>query len=655
MKFIKLITIHLFIFLLVIGLVKTSNAITKDDLPATYKGVNSAYRNKDWIAGINNLEEILKVTPADKNAIYNLALFYLRNNQLAEVMPTLQRLGNYNRLDEKLQPSVLRLYYETGIAYFVSSKFDSSSIYLKKVTVLDKEHFGSQYYLALSYFAQGKLDACDYRLEQAEKISPKSRLVKLRYSDLYLYRGQKALDSDAYNIALENFRLALTLHPTSELHYYIALSYHYIGDNNKAFDYIEKRLGLFRKNKDLFENKIKPLLLEIGNSLMRCGEYEQAKNVYNFILTKVDKENVLAHLQTSILLSSIGEFEEAIKEWEIAQNLDQSLPAEDLQNLKQHSAEYYLNIGKYYLKREQYPLATEQFQSVLVFSPNDTKAAEYLQKIEIRKNKIMMLLEFARKDITSAKQDNIAIAYLSTIEHLEDAQKLDPYNNEINKELKNVSDKIVKIVDEYYKKGKAFLEKNEYLKAKEHLDIAYQLEPGHSGVETEIPRLNAAISVYVKVLFNKAQDSIEIEDLRSALVILADARKLSPENEDVIMLYRETEINRLKLVDKYYYQGFRKMKRSDLEGAKELFTSVLNLDPNHENTLYNMTVVEQRMRARKGTSDEIRLLYYKGVELYLIGEYQKSIAKWKEVLELDPMNVEAAEGIADSEAKLGIR
>jgi cytochrome c-type biogenesis protein CcmH/NrfG len=79
---------------------------------------------------------------------------------------------------------------------------------------------------------------------------------------------------------------------------------------------------------------------------------------------------------------------------------------------------------------------------------------------------------------------------------------------------------------------------------------------------------------------------------------------------------------------------------------------VLTLDPENVRANDYITQMTGQTSEQKANSENVKALYYEGVNLYLDNKIPDAIDKWKQCLVLDPGNVNAQQNISKAQAKL---
>ncbi len=102
-------------------------------------------------------------------------------------------------------------------------------------------------------------------------------------------------------------------------------------------------------------------------------------------------------------------------------------------------------------------------------------------------------------------------------------------------------------------------------------------------------------------------------------------------------------------VDLALQSAGRKMVEEDKAGAKRLIEEALALDPNNARGNQMLKQLTGAKSAQKATAEEVKSLYFKGVDSYLDGKLDEAIATWKKVLALDPEHPDARRSVRQAQ------
>ncbi|MBN1899102.1 MAG: PorV/PorQ family protein [Spirochaetes bacterium] len=102
----------------------------------------------------------------------------------------------------------------------------------------------------------------------------------------------------------------------------------------------------------------------------------------------------------------------------------------------------------------------------------------------------------------------------------------------------------------------------------------------------------------------------------------------------------------------HYTKGLELLEKEDYDGAIAEFSTVIRFDPKYIEAEEYLKRAQAAKRKPTSYSKAIMSLYYKGIDLYVAGEYEKAIVEWKKILKIDPYNKLALRNISDAEKKI---
>ena len=155
----------------------------------------------------------------------------------------------------------------------------------------------------------------------------------------------------------------------------------------------------------------------------------------------------------------------------------------------------------------------------------------------------------------------------------------------------------------------------------------------------------------INKIISSASAALNKKDYRKARERYSDVLRLEPRNESA--LSGITRINQMIEEDITRYVAIAKQNvSSNPERAKDYFTRVLNLDPANKDANSGIERLTGRTSQVKIDANQVRVLYYEGVDNYVNGEIEKAIRIWENVLKIDKEHTEARKNIARAKEKL---
>jgi len=255
-------------------------------------------------------------------------------------------------------------------------------------------------------------------------------------------------------------------------------------------------------------------------------------------------------------------------------------------------------------------LAKQNYKEALKRLPSSEKLKSAFQSLQLKQGKRMAALELdllivQGEWLRERRLIEKELALVTSSNWFKEKQREDTHK---------ASKKIAGALSEH---GKLALEQGDLLRAERILGLAWQLDP------------NPAIEDALNSL-TKKQDSMVTKQLRSQA---EDARR-----------QRQAVVKSRQHMRKILIDSFRgALDSQQLSKAADLVTRLKllgELDDNERQLVQQL----ERLIAQQVKEDIAR-----GVEYYGLAQYEKAIASWKKVLELEPENEQALEHIARAE------
>ncbi|MFQ5855711.1 MAG: tetratricopeptide repeat protein [Anaerolineae bacterium] len=195
-------------------------------------------------------------------------------------------------------------------------------------------------------------------------------------------------------------------------------------------------------------------------------------------------------------------------------------------------------------------------------------------------------------------------------------------------------------VQEAVRRSEAALVAGKYDVAAHALESALNEVPNSPALEGRLRE------VQVQRYVDQGQAAFASGDYEVALDVFERVLRVDPEREDVVRQIGETRrrLNQMRQVEPVLEEGEAALSRGDYEIAVQRFEEVLNLDPS------NHRAVEGLTRARRGKKQslarEIERRLAEARQALAEGLYERSVELLERVLELDPEHAEARDVLA---------
>lgn len=444
----------------------------------------------------------------------------------------------------------------------------------------------------------------------------------------------------------------------------------------------EKKMAQQAAEEAKKKDRIKKLLQQ-GDQNLTSGKYEKAIAAYTEAL-ELDKENKEA----------VQKLEQAKIAQEQAR-LAQKKEEEQKLQIKNH-----LEKGKTLYSAGNYQDALKEFQAVLTLDNTHKQARKYVEKTNC---KIMELQK--EEEAQKAKDEKIKASlsraneltgkenYKEALKEYETVLKLDKNNKEAREGREKVKQLIVaqeaKAKEEqklreieakkqakltgYLKKGEAALTEGNFTRAIENYQEALRLDANNQMAKEGIEKAKALREAKEKELAEKkkaeeekkaqelakakkekeeAEQKKKAEEERKAQE-LARAKKEKEEAEQKRKAEEERKAQELEKAKKEKEEAEQKRKAEEEKKAEELARAKKDIEiaqkTESEKEKKELEQIEKIKREQQKKAED---LTKKGKDLFQRGKYEEALKNFEEALQLNPLNAEAAEYKAMTEAKI---
>jgi tetratricopeptide (TPR) repeat protein len=147
-----------------------------------------------------------------------------------------------------------------------------------------------------------------------------------------------------------------------------------------------------------------------------------------------------------------------------------------------------------------------------------------------------------------------------------------------------------------------------------------------------------------------AQSAMTQGDYDKALPLIAKVLSLDPDNPDARALLKQVDKN--TLVSTNYTRGVEAYSREDYALAIQYLGSVYEVDPDYRDVKSLFHDAQSHYLPLESMPKELTVLYARGVNYYLGGDYQKAIETWEQVLDKSPKNFLVRRNIEEARSRL---
>lgn len=326
-------------------------------------------------------------------------------------------------------------------------------------------------------------------------------------------------------------------------------------------------------------------------------------------------------------------------------------PEKELILLIEETSKSFEREGDIYFERKDYRNALFSYDKALIWNPENANAERKYEKV------IKILKEESKKEhLTKArkflKEKNIPEAFLE-YSYL---HKEYPTDSIIKREFLKVLEEIknpliLGIKEEDVDKFEKMMEALAYKKFSEFFNILTYFKNKYSRMDIfkSIEELGKnKKEMFIKEMLLKAEKFEKQGAYLTALEILNKILEMEPSNaialskkENLTMFIEKRKRNLLEEAKNLW-------KENNYISAKEKFLEVLSLDPRNKEAKDYLKRIENILKIPE---KDIEHLHIKAATSYAIGDYEKAIILWQEILKIDPNNKKAIEGIKRSQKK----
>lgn len=207
-------------------------------------------------------------------------------------------------------------------------------------------------------------------------------------------------------------------------------------------------------------------------------------------------------------------------------------------------------------------------------------------------------------------------------------------------------------VQEHFEKGRAYLDKKQFVEAMIEFNMALERNPDNQILQNSIATTKRRVREEVGRLVQKSRDEFQNQNYSEALRLLGDARLLGADNAQ-LQNEIETLATRIRLQENIQ-QGLLLYDVGQYGEALKVLEEALQLDPNNNlvKQYYERTKLETAAAAEEEMDPETEKKFLKGVDTFLNGRYAEAIKIWEEILKDNPYNKRVLESIKNARERL---
>ncbi|NTV53104.1 MAG: tetratricopeptide repeat protein [Candidatus Firestonebacteria bacterium] len=591
---------------------------------------------------VQTYRQALAVNSQDVLAQFNLGLAFYKLERYAEAREALDRCLGLNRGDARAHAQVDGPTNQIlGIIYFNQVKNDRKAVeYFRKSLKSLPDDADTHYALGLAYL----------RLkEYPESLAAFDRALacgRRPDADVAYQRGTALAALGKEVEAQAAYLEALKLKPAfPEVLENLALIYHHQEKDDEVIEVLTRLIKLEPGNFNA--NYL------LGLHYYQKKMYAEMVAAYNRAVA-VKPDVAEAHYNLGMAYFYSGRYELAVAELKktVALNPKDAEAYNLLGQAQSAALENFLHQGGTFLAQENYPEALAALRNVLAVDPGNAKAKELMAEAERRIRE-----EFAahlRRGDKFMQDNRLEAAY----GEYDLALRLNPASPEAQEGKHKAGVRIDQILAQRLQQGGAAEQQRDYREAYGQYTAALELKGDYAPAVKALAALRTLLRNESVKQFKLAETATGQEQLNEAAAaykrILKYCEVTRETQEQERALAGLTKVNALRadLVAQYLSQGKKTYGAGNEAKAKEFFNRVLRLEPQNKTANEFVLKLTGSQSQAKLVDEQIRTLYYSGVDCYVKGKIEEAIQAWEKVAVLDPENQDARINISRAKAKL---
>lgn len=591
----------------------------------------------------------VKANPNSYDAEFNLGVAYFNAQQYDLAAPEFKRAHDLKSSDTTSQEM-----YESslGISAYLKADYPTAISHLKAVLSVNPKNPNANLLLGNAYIQTNDYkDAEAFLLGNIASSPDKPQVLKDAHEGLAkIYMDQKnykaaedqltallellskSKEADRYFGAAQNLGVAYFQsaegQPTSIQ----------AGDYANAVSAWQKALQIHS------DAQIEKFL---GFSYYNLGQFPEAINDYELSL-KQNPDDSETYYNLAVAYNDNGLYDEAAANFAQAFKIDpkDSNAAVGQAQATEAAINADLEKGSNYSLNSQYSDAIQEWEKVLGYQPDNKQAQDFIADA---KSKLAVDVEKHYELGQTAYHNGNSVVALT---EWNTALKMDPSNEKAQEALNKLKLKTSEKISSLLSDGDELYAEKDYAGAMDKYRQAAKINPGSSAVKKAMKKLKSTQGDAFNTYYAAGKSSEQKGDLKKALLDYETASGIDPSNGDVKDRLFGVRKNLSNKISQLLDEGSVLMDSGNKDQASQKFQQVLTLDPENVRANDYITKMTGQTSEQKANSENVKTLYYEGVNLYLDNKIPDAIDKWKQCLVLDPGNVNAQQNISKAQAKL---
>lgn len=206
-------------------------------------------------------------------------------------------------------------------------------------------------------------------------------------------------------------------------------------------------------------------------------------------------------------------------------------------------------------------------------------------------------------------------------------------------------------ITDHFEKGRLFLDKNQFTEALIEFNLAQERAPDDPMILDAISTTRRRLKEEIGRLVSQGRQQFQAGNYSEAMRLLSDARVFGGDNAQ-IQSEIETLIRRVKIQDNIQ-KGLSLFEIGEYDRALTMFEDVLRLNPDEELARQYLEKTKIESQSKQEEMDpETERRYLEGMDKFVKGKYQEAITIWEEIITKHPYNKKVVKAIKGARERL---
>ena len=633
-----------------IDLYRRALSLDPSDFTARYRLGVSLLQTGDYEGGVRELVKVYSGREDDPDLNFNIGYAYLkmgRNDDALLFFDRVLDLGGDHGKRYRLDAAYLNL----GYNYKRSGDEEKSILCYERALQVDPENRRAYMLLAGLLAEKGKNERAVEILERVSYSVRDEELLKLSAA-VYSRLGVDYLERKEYGEARKTFLKVLGMDSS---HLYAGYYLGYLDYLEGNLDEAAERLGMLASLKvedESLKKGLKSLLYNIGVRYLQEGRPGKAQQALNGLID-LYPDFAKARFLAGTAAMEAGDYDGAVGLLEEYVKLEPSdaAAATRLALAYEKAGEMHFARGKELYDKGMLRESLAEFRRVLDIFPNH-RAGKYLEAVLADMEKVKREEdERTRRIVDSLLAEGKALLdegeLLAARRKLNEAVDLDPDREDVRRVMNRCLKKIESEIEKNMAEGTGYLGKGNYYTAVKSFSRVLYYDPDNQVAAEEIKRAEKRMSAAVAPILARAGKLMKDERFREAAVEYGRALKINPDDETALAGLDRAKKNVERFFKEYISTARDYAAVSQFALAMEYYRKALALKPGVESVLQEMAALRRKEGRMKGISELLK----EADRSLSSGRYNKAIAAFEAVLNSDPDNAIARDGLAKARSE----